>query len=120
LQDIPLLGALFAQHNDKKDREETIVMIRPTVLKTPELAAAQTIKEQQRLPGIANAVSDDDAEAQKQLEAARRADLKQARKNHSPGPMTAPPADAPAPQSQDDGFFYAPPPNANNMAPQNP
>jgi general secretion pathway protein D len=124
LQDIPLLGALFTQRNDKKDRDETIVMIRPTVLKTPELAAAQTIKEQQRLPGIIHAEADDDADAQKQIEADRRADLK-ARKNRNAGGLTPPPPAVSAqPQSQDNGFFYAPPTDAsagtNNIAPQNP
>jgi len=52
LMDIPLLGDLFTYRGDKKDRSEMVVMIRPTVLKTPELAAAQAVKEEQRLPGI--------------------------------------------------------------------
>jgi hypothetical protein len=52
------------------------VLIRPTVLKTPELAAAQAIKEQQRLPGIAHASAEDDAEQRKQVEAERRAELR--------------------------------------------
>jgi general secretion pathway protein D len=123
LQDIPLLGNLFTQRNDSKDRDETVVMIRPTVLKTPELAAAQTIKEQQRLPGIIHAEADDDADAQKQIEADRRADLK-ARKNRNPGGLTPPPPGATQSQSQDNGFFYAPPKDAtastNGVAPQNP
>ena len=76
LQNIPLLGNLFSQRDDKKDRDETIVLIRPTVLKTPELAAAQAIKEQQRLPGIAHASAEDDAEQRKQVEAERRAELR--------------------------------------------
>jgi general secretion pathway protein D len=113
LQDIPLLGNLFTQRNDSKDRDETIVMIRPTVLKTPELAAAQTIKEQQRLPGIVHAEADDDADAQKQLEADRRADLK-ARKNRNAGGLTPPPAGVTQPQNQDDGFFNALPANSTN------
>lgn len=76
LKDIPLLGNLFSQRDDKKDRDETIVLIRPTVLKTPELAAAQAIKEQQRLPGIAHASAEDDADQRKQVEAERRAELR--------------------------------------------
>ena len=39
LQDIPLLGNLFSQRSDTKQREELMVLMRPTVLKTPELAA---------------------------------------------------------------------------------
>ncbi len=76
LQNIPLLGNLFSQRDDKKDRDETIVLIRPTVLKTPELAAAQAVKEQQRLPGIAHASAEDDADQRKQVEAERRAELR--------------------------------------------
>lgn len=76
LQDIPLLGNLFTKRDDSKDRDETIVLIRPTVLKTPELAAAQAVKEQQRLPGIAHASAEDDADQRKQVEAERRAELR--------------------------------------------
>ena len=76
LQDIPLLGNLFSKRDDSKDRDETIVLIRPTVLKTPELAATQAIKEQQRLPGIAHAVTEDEADQRKQAEAERRAELR--------------------------------------------
>jgi general secretion pathway protein D len=76
LQDIPLLGNLFSQRNDSKDRDETIVLIRPTVLKTPELAAAQAVKEQERLPGIAHAAAVDEADQRKQVEAERRAELR--------------------------------------------
>lgn len=76
LQNIPLLGNLFSQRDDKKDRDETIVLIRPTVLKTPELAAAQAVKEQQRLPGIAHASAEDDADQRKQVEAERRSELR--------------------------------------------
>jgi len=79
LQDIPLLGFLFTQHNDKKDRTETIVLIRPTVLRTPELAAAQALTEERRLPGIAHAEADDNADAQKQIEAERNAELKKSK-----------------------------------------
>ena len=78
LMDIPLLGNLFTSRTDKKDRRETIVMIRPTVLRTPELAAAQAVKEQQRLPGIAHAVAEDEADQRKQIEAQRKAELKRA------------------------------------------
>jgi general secretion pathway protein D len=76
LMDIPILGNLFTSRSDSKDRKETIVMIRPTVLKTPEIAAAQAIKEQQRLPGIAHAAAEDAESERKQVEAERRAELR--------------------------------------------
>jgi general secretion pathway protein D len=78
LMDIPLLGNLFTSRTDTKDRSETIVLIRPTVLKTPELAAAQAVKEQERLPGISAAVAEDAAYERKQIEVQRKAELKRA------------------------------------------
>jgi general secretion pathway protein D len=76
LMDIPLLGNLFTSRNDSKDRQETIVMIRPTVLKTPELAAAQAVKEEQRLPGIHKAAMEEAAYERKMGEAERKDELK--------------------------------------------
>ena len=55
LMDIPILGNLFTQRSDSKAREELIVLMRPTVLQTPELAAKNTLKEEQRLPGVSQA-----------------------------------------------------------------
>ena len=91
LQDIPLIGNLFSQRNDSKTRDETVVLIRPTVLRTPEIAAAQAIKEEQRLPGIAHAEADDDADAQKQIDAEQKAELRKAKSTkHSAGVFTQP------------------------------
>jgi general secretion pathway protein D len=69
LEDIPLLGDLFSSRSDSKDRQETVVMIRPTVLKTPELLAEQTMKEQESLPGVSAAIRQDEEERQKLIEA---------------------------------------------------
>jgi general secretion pathway protein D len=76
LMDIPLLGNLFTSRQDKKDRSETIVLIRPTVLKTPEVAAAQAVKEERRLPGISAAAAADADSERRQVEAERRAELR--------------------------------------------
>ena len=76
LMDIPLLGNLFTSRIDKKDRSETIVLIRPTVLKTPEVAAAQAVKEERRLPGISAAAAADAESERQQVEAERRAELR--------------------------------------------
>ena len=88
LQDIPLLGNLFSSRKDTKDRTETIVLIRPTVLKTPEIAAAQAVKEQRRLPGISAAAVADAVSERQQVDAQRRAELRsmkaQARKGVYP------------------------------------
>jgi general secretion pathway protein D len=79
LMDIPLLGNLFTSRNDSKDRSETIVLIRPTVLKTPEVAATQAVKEERRLPGISAAAVEDADSERRQVEAERRAELRRAK-----------------------------------------
>jgi type II secretory pathway component GspD/PulD (secretin) len=76
LMDIPILGSLFTQRSDSKQREELIVMMRPTVLQTPELAAKNTIKEQQRLPGVSAAEADSAAEERTLIDAERKREQK--------------------------------------------
>ncbi|MGO9001147.1 MAG: secretin N-terminal domain-containing protein [Limisphaerales bacterium] len=105
LMDIPLLGNLFTSRNDSKDRTETIVMIRPTVLKTPEIAAAQAVKEERRLPGIYAAAAEDAAYERRAVEAERKTELKRAK-------------------AKDDDDFSTPAPsnaatNTNTVAPSN-
>jgi general secretion pathway protein D len=72
LQDIPLLGVLFSAKTSNKTRDELLVLMRPTVLKTPELAAIQAKTEEGRLPGIANAEAQDNKEERKQVEAEQK------------------------------------------------
>ena len=55
LKDIPLLGALFRSSGEAKERKELMVLMRPTVLRTPELAALQVAIEKEGLPGVAAA-----------------------------------------------------------------
>ena len=55
LKDIPLLGPLFSSQSDTKERKELIVLMRPTVLKTPDIAALATEAEKRRLPGVSGA-----------------------------------------------------------------
>jgi general secretion pathway protein D len=78
LMDIPLLGNLFSSRSDSKQREELIVMMRPTVLKTPELAAEETIKEKQRLPGVSAALAEEAGTEHKLIEAEKKAELERA------------------------------------------
>jgi general secretion pathway protein D len=81
LEDIPLLGALFSSHSSDKSRQELMVLIRPTVLKTPELAALQANDEKARLPGIAHAEAEDDKEQRKQVQAEERLEQLQAKRD---------------------------------------
>lgn len=55
LKDIPVLGSLFSQKVDTNERVELIVLIRPTVLKTPEVASDVAERERQRLSGVRRA-----------------------------------------------------------------
>ncbi len=80
LMDIPLLGWLFRSTDNSRNRTELIVLMRPTVLKTPEIAAAQTIKEAQRLPGISAAAAENAAEERRLINAERKKELKNAKK----------------------------------------
>jgi general secretion pathway protein D len=69
LQDIPLLGNLFRSPSSNKTRDELLVLMRPTVLKTPELAAIQAVKEEVRLPGISAAEREERAVATQERKA---------------------------------------------------
>jgi general secretion pathway protein D len=78
LKDIPLIGALFSSRNNSKARQELIVLMRPTVLRTPELAALQVDVEKQRLPGVRQAERDLDKIESKQSD-------KDKKENSKPG-----------------------------------
>ncbi|MBU6411763.1 MAG: hypothetical protein KGR98_15370, partial [Verrucomicrobia bacterium] len=71
LQDIPLLGNLFSSRSDSKDRSELIVLLHPTVLTSPDVAAAEVDKEIQTLPGISRAMIENKMDEQKQMEKVR-------------------------------------------------
>ncbi|MBL6764621.1 MAG: hypothetical protein ISQ14_06675 [Verrucomicrobiae bacterium] len=55
LRSIPILGNLFKQKTKNSLRSELIVMLRPTVLKTPELAQISSENARQQLPGVRRA-----------------------------------------------------------------
>lgn len=72
LKDIPLLGYLFRSTGDSKERKELIVLMRPTVLRTPELASAHVEVEKSRLPGVRQAERDIEELERKALEKEKR------------------------------------------------
>ncbi len=92
LSNIPLLGNLFKQQSDNKDREELIVLMRPTVLQTPELAAKHTVTEEQRLPAVSGAAAEDAAYERTLIDAQRKREQKKYKQTR-----------------QYDGFFVPPP-----------
>jgi general secretion pathway protein D len=105
LQDIPLLGALFSTRSSNKTRNELLVLMRPTVLKTPELASLQAKKEEARLPGIHHAEAQDTKDELKQVNAENRLQQLQdekdakaaakANKNHPSAPAVQTPSQTP-------------------------
>ena len=71
IKDIPLLGNLFKSQSNTNKRSELLVLIRPTILKTPEDAALIVSQERQRLPGIREAEAEfkaDEETRQRQVE----------------------------------------------------
>ena len=72
LKDIPILGNLFSSNSRKDDRNELIVMIRPTVLPNPQDAAVTALEEKAKLPGISMAEQEIEIfEKQRQKKAAK-------------------------------------------------
>jgi len=70
LKDIPLLGWAFRSKNDFKQRSELIVLIRPTILNTPQEASRIADVERRSLPNAASAVREfqaDEAEMAERL-----------------------------------------------------
>lgn len=55
LKDIPLLGALFRSTSDSTKRVELIILMRPTVLPTPEAAALVASTERDKMAGVKQA-----------------------------------------------------------------
>jgi type II secretory pathway component GspD/PulD (secretin) len=52
LKDIPILGPLFRSTSKTSNRKELMVLIRPTVLPTPEIAAMAAREEKSKMPGV--------------------------------------------------------------------
>jgi type II secretory pathway component GspD/PulD (secretin) len=82
LMDIPILGNLFLQRADSKQREELIVLMRPTVLNTPELAAEHTGEEERRLPGVGRAMFENNDEENTRIQAEQKYEMQQYKTNH--------------------------------------
>lgn len=81
LMDIPWLGALFRSTSTTGARRELLVMIRPTVLPTPETAALQTEVQRDQHPGLKAAEDDFRREDAKLLKRANKKAQSDAAKN---------------------------------------
>ncbi len=72
LKDIPGLGVLFRSSTESIQRVELMVLIRPTVLPTPEAAAIAAANMRDSMPNIIRAERDIDEYARKRLEKERK------------------------------------------------
>jgi type II secretory pathway component GspD/PulD (secretin) len=88
LKDIPLLGVLFRSSTETEQRGELIVLLRPTVLPTPEIAALNARAEKNNMPGVRRAeqeMLEDDAIRLKKADLEERAfKERNARRNANP------------------------------------
>jgi general secretion pathway protein D len=67
LKDVPLLGPLFRSSSQDFARSELIVLIRPTVLPTPEVAALTARAEQKKMPDVNQLQSEIEEEEAKRM-----------------------------------------------------
>jgi general secretion pathway protein D len=77
LKDIPWLGNLFKSRSTENLRTELIMLMRPTVLKTPEIAADVATVERNKLAGVKEAeleIRQEEADRNADLEAKMAAD----------------------------------------------
>ena len=110
LQNIPILGNLFSSRTDKKDREELIVLMRPTVMKTLDEVAAVTENEKRRLPGVSQAAYEESVNERKLTDAQRKRELRYNRgTTNYDGFFTRPPVLV-TPPGQNDGTLNTLPP----------
>lgn len=71
IMNIPLLGKLFQSSSDQKERTELIILMRPTVLPTPEAAATVASAVRKSMAGVRRAEAEiraDEATSMKQAE----------------------------------------------------
>ena len=74
LMDLPLVGVLFRSSHADESRSELVVLIRPTVLPTPEIAALTATAEKNKLPEIRRLEKEIQADETRRLRNARNAE----------------------------------------------
>jgi general secretion pathway protein D len=72
LKDIPFLGYFFRASHTDSTRSELMVLIRPTVLPTPEVAALAAISEKNKMPGVKRMEEEVQQEENKRLRSHER------------------------------------------------
>ena len=93
LKDIPLLGNLFKSKSINNQRDELIMLMRPTVLPTPAIAAVVATTERNKLSGVKAAeleIRDEETARYKVLEEKMAKDAVKRAKRDSEKATTAP------------------------------
>lgn len=81
LKDVPLLGALFRSSSDRKRQTEMMVLMRPTVLPTPEAASLAAKADKNITPEIRRAEQDYESELLRRNRKADQSEAKRLKKN---------------------------------------
>ncbi len=84
LMDLPIFGTLFRSNHKDETRQELIVLIRPTVLPTPEIAALTATAEKNKMPGVRATEKDLRAEEAERLKKVNEEDEHRAPSLNSP------------------------------------
>lgn len=71
LKDIPGLGALFRSKNKSNNRSELVILMKATVLRTPDIAAEVAETEKSMLPGVQKAEEEFGKDEQKRRQKSR-------------------------------------------------
>lgn len=110
LMDIPLLGRLFSNNSQKKGRSELVVLMRPKVLKTPELVAKHTIVEKEGMPEIMAAEAELEKRERKPKERVKTKNAKTAAEETSKAPAPKSLFERPSAfTEEDEKFLYSTP-----------
>jgi len=100
LKDIPGLGALFRSTSESPTRKELMVLIRPTVLKTPELASLRAQAERQNsttIRGVEQTIREQEVLQNKKLEQEEIEAMRRLMKKYPRGPIPLPESPFPPP-----------------------
>lgn len=113
LKDLPGIGVLFRSTSENPTRKELMVLIRPTVLKTPELASLAAQAERQRsatMRGVEQTVRIEEIKQGKKLEEEEIEAMRKLLKKYPRGPLPLPeplfpPASTPSPEKKESTDF---------------
>lgn len=100
LKDLPGLGALFRSTSESPTRKELMVLIRPTVLKTPELASLRAQAERQNsatMRGVEQTIREQEILQNKKLEQEEIESMRRLMKKYPKGQIPLPDSAFPPP-----------------------